>query len=439
MKNKSINRRRFLKKAAGTAVGAIGFPYLIPSSALGKAGTIAPSNRIVMGTIGVGSQGTSDMKGFLSKSEVQMAAVCDVDRKHRDKAKQIVNTKYQNNDCRTYLDFRDLIARGDLDAVCLALPDQWHGIISVAAARAGLDIHGQKPLARTIVEGRVICDAVKRYGVVWQTGSQQRSSRNFHYACELVRNGRLGKVHRVDVGLPTGQSCDPQPPLPVPEELDWNMWLGPAPWRPFCDFGQGSCHLDWRWIMDYSGGRLTDWAGHHVDIAHWGLGLEYTGPVEIEGKGVFPRDGLYNVPIEYKIKCKYANGLVMNISNSDHDRSKPISMGAKWYGEKGWLHVKRSGIWAEPESILKEVIGPDEIRLYESRDHKQNFLDCVRTRKLTVAPVEVAHRSISVALLGEIAMLTGRKLKWDPQDEQFINDDEAARLLSRPMRSPWHL
>ena len=439
MKNKSINRRRFLKRAAGTAVGVIGFPYLIRSSALGKAGTIAPSNRIVMGAIGVGSQGTSDMKGFLSKSEVQMAAVCDVDRKHRDKAKQIVNTKYQNNDCRTYLDFRDLIARGDLDAVCLALPDQWHGIISVAAARAGLDIHGQKPLARTIVEGRVICDAVKRYGVVWQTGSQQRSSRNFHYACELVRNGRLGKVHRVDVGLPTGQSCDPQPPLPVPEELDWDMWLGPAPWRPFCDFGRGSCHWDWRWIMDYSGGELTDWGGHHIDIAHWGLGLEYTGPVEIEGKGIFPRDGLYNVPIEYKIKCKYDNGLVMNISNSDHDRSKPISMGAKWYGEKGWLGVSRRGIWAQPESILKEFIGPDEIRLYESRDHKQDFLNCVKSRQKPVAPVEVAHRSISVALLGEIAMLTGRKLKWDPQNEQFINDDDAARLLSRPMRSPWHL
>lgn len=179
MKNKSINRRRFLKRAAGTAVGAIGFPYLIRSSALGKAGTIAPSNRIVMGAIGVGSQGTSDMKGFLSKSEVQMVAVCDVDRKHRNRAKQIVNTKYQNSDCRTYLDFRDLIGRGDLDAVCLALPDHWHGIISVAAARAGLDIHGQKPLARTIVEGRAICDAVKRYGVVWQTGSQHAPAETF--------------------------------------------------------------------------------------------------------------------------------------------------------------------------------------------------------------------------------------------------------------------
>jgi len=435
-KQQVITRRSFLKKAVGAAAGTIAFPYVVPSSALGKAGTVAPSNRIVMGAIGVGSMGTGDMRGFLKREQVQMVAVCDVDKRHRDRAKRIVDTKYGNNDCATYLDFRELIGRGDLDAVMIAVPDHWHSIPAIAAARAGLDIHAQKPLARTIREGRAIVEAVKRYGVVWQTGSQQRSDRDFRRACELVRNGRIGKVHRVEVGLPDGRATGNRKLLPVPEYLDWNFWLGPAPWRPYTDFGRGDCHWDWRWIMDYSGGQLTDWAGHHIDIAHWGLGLEYTGPVEIEGKGVYPRDGLYDVPIAYRIKCKYANGLELVVANQSQ---LPKGMGTVWYGELGWIHVNRRTLEAEPKSILDSVIGPDEIHLYKSDDHKGNFLDCVRTRAETIAPPEVAHRSISVGLLGEIAMLTGLKLKWDPEREVFLNSDEANRLLSRPMRSPWHL
>lgn len=286
-----------------------------------------------------------------------------------------------------------------------------------------------------IREGRAICDAVQRYGTVWQTGSQQRSEGNFHRACELVRNGRIGKVNYVEVGLPTGGTHGLSKPLPVPEGLDWNMWLGPAPWRQYCDFGSGGCHYQWRWIMDYSGGQLTDWAGHHIDIAHWGLGLGRTGPVEIEGRGMYPRDGLYDVPYEYKFTCKYANGLTMIVANN-----KQVLQGAKWYGESGkWIYVKRGKLEANPSSVLEEVIGPDEIQLYKSRDHKQNFVDCVKSRKETVAPAEVGHRSISVALLGEIAMLTEEKLKWDPEKEVFLNNDKANRMLSRPMRAPWHL
>ncbi len=425
---KKFNRRRFLKSVTG---GAIAFPYIVSSSALGQAGSVAPSNRIVMGAIGVGSMGTGDMRGFMRKNEVQMVAVCDVDKKNRDRAKKFADEKYGNSDCATYLDFRELIGRGDLDAVLLAMPDQWHSIPAVAAARAGLDIHAQKPLARTIREGRAICDAVQRYGRVWQTGSQQRSERNFHRACELVRNGRIGKIYKVEVGLPTGGTSDNKPIQPVPEGLDWDLWLGPAPWVPF----RGICHWDWRWIMDYSGGQLTDWAGHHIDIAHWGLGLGRTGPVEIEGRGVYPTDGIYNVPYEYKFTCKYANGLTMVVANN-----KQLAQGAKWYGESGkWIYVKRDKLEANPPSVLKEVIGPDEINLYRSRDHKRNFLDCIKSRKETIAPAEIGHRSISVALLGEIAMLTGRKLRWDPEKEVFLNDDGANRMLSRPMRSPWHL
>jgi len=348
---KKSNRRQFLKSATGVVAGAISFPYYVSASALGNDGAVAASNRIVMGAIGVGSQGGGDMRGFMSKKEVQMVAVCDVDKAHRDGAKRRVDDKYGNSDCRTYLDFRDLIGRGDLDAVMLALPDQWHSIPAVAAARAGLDIHAQKPLARTIAEGRAICDAVKRYGVVWQTGSQQRSSSNFHRACELVRNGRIGKVLKVEVGLPTGRGRETAQPAPVPEGMDWNMWLGPAPWRPFCNFGRRGCHWDWRWIMDYSGGQLTDWAGHHIDIAHWGLDLERTGPVEIEGRGVYPKDGLYDVPSEYRFTCKYANGVTMTVANN-----RQLLQGAKWYGEGGkWIYVKRGKLEANPMSILDEV------------------------------------------------------------------------------------
>jgi predicted dehydrogenase len=430
-KCRDINRRRFLKNATGITAGAIAFPYIVSSSALGNAGNIAASNRIVMACIGMGGMGTGDMRGFLSKKEVQVMAVCDVDKSQRDKAKKEVDEKYQNNDCKTYLDFREVIAREDIDALSLAMPDHWHSIPAVMGAAAGKDIHAQKPLARTISEGRAICDAVRRYGIIWQTGSQQRSERDFHRACELVRNGRIGKVTRVEVGLPTGGDSDNKPVQPIPEGVDWDFWLGPAPWVPY----RGIMHGNWRWMMDYSGGQLTDWAGHHIDIAHWGLDLERTGPVEIEGAGVYPKNGIYNVPMEYKFTCKYANGIVMTVANN-----KQIPQGAKWYGESGkWIYVKRGKLEANPASILKEVIGPDEIKLYESRDHKQNFLDCVKNRKETIAPAEVAHRSISVGLLGEIAMLTERKLQWDPDKEIFLNDEQANRMLSRPMRSPWHL
>jgi predicted dehydrogenase len=430
-KCKDISRRRFLEEATGITAGAIAFPYIVSPSALGNAGDVAASNRIVMGCIGMGGMGTGDMRGFLSKKEVQVAAVCDVDKDHRDSAKKEVDEKYQNNDCKTYQDFREVIARDDIDALSLAMPDHWHSIPAVMGAAAGKDIHAQKPLARTIAEGRAICNAVRRYGIIWQTGSQQRSSSDFHRACELVRNGRIGKVTQVEVGLPTGGASDNKPVQPIPEGVDWDFWLGPAPWVPY----RGILHWNWRWMMDYSGGQLTDWAGHHIDIAHWGLDLERTGPVEIEGTGVYPRDGIYNVPMEYKFTCKYANGIVMTVANN-----KQIPQGTKWYGESGkWIYVKRGKLEANPPNVLNEVIGPDEIKLYKSRDHKQNFLDCVKSRKETIAPAEVAHRSISVGLLGEIAMLTERKLQWDPNKELFLNDEQANRMLSRPMRSPWHL
>jgi predicted dehydrogenase len=415
-------------------MAAASVPYFVPGSALGREGDAAPSERITMGCIGVGSRGTGNMRSFLGRSETQILAVCDVDKNNRDKAKKTIDDKYGNSDCKTYLDFREVISRDDIDALSLALPDHWHSIPAIMGARYGKDIYAEKPLARTIREGRAMVEAVTRYGRVWQTGSQQRSTGNFHKACELVINGRIGKVAKVEVGLPTGRGGENTPVQPVPEGLDWDWWLGPAPWRPFTGFGRNGPHWDWRWIMDYSGGQLTDWAGHHIDIAHWGLGLDRTGPIEIEGAGEYPRDGIYDTPTAYKFTCKYDNGVVITVANN-----KQIPQGTKWYGDKGWIYVNRGKLEADLKSVLDEVIGPNEIHLYESRDHHGNFLECVKSRKETIAPIEIGHRSISVGLLGEIAMLTEQKLKWDPEKEVFLNSDAANRLLSRPMRSPWHL
>ena len=434
----TVNRRAFLKKTAGITAGIIGFPYIVRSSALGKVGTVAPSNRLTVAQIGSGSMGTGDLNGFLSFSpEVQVIAICDVDDQHSANAKRIVDEKNGNQDCRNYRDFRELLDHEDVDIASLALPDQWHGVISVACARKGIDIYGQKPLARSIGEGRAICDAVQRYSVIWQTGSWQRSVAHFHKGAELVRNGRIGKVEYAEVGLPNGNRQGPNSKmLSMPDFIDWDLWLGPAPWRPYQDFGRGSMHWDWRWIMDYSGGQLTDWAGHHVDIAHWGLGLDRTGPVEIEGKGEYPIDGIYNVPYAYDFMCTYTNGVKIRVANAS---KQPKGMGACWYGDKGWIHVSRGGIWASDPKLLREKIGPNEIQLYRSDNHHRNFIDCVKTRQETITPAEVAHRSISVGLLGEIAMQTGRKLKWDLENEKFIGDDNANRYLMRSYRGPWHL
>jgi predicted dehydrogenase len=438
--DKQVNRRDFFKKTAAGAAGLISFPYFIRPSALGKWGSVSPSNRIVMGVIGCGAMGSGNTQTFLNNfSDVQIAAVCDVDRERSESLKREIDRKYGNSDCAVYGDFREMIARGDLDAVNHAVPDHWHALVAVTCARAGLDIYGEKPLARTIREARAICDAVKRYEIVWQTGSWQRSVWNFHRACELVRNGRIGKVSYVEVGLPDGNPASPRAKLlAVPDTFNYEMWLGPAPWRPYHDFGRGTVHWDWRWIMDYSGGQLTDWAGHHIDIAHWGLGLDYSGPVEIEGKGKYYGDGIYNTPYEYEFVCTYENGLQMKVASASR---LPKGMGTAWYGTDGWIHVDRGDILrASRPEILQEVIRPEESHLYYSpRGHHGNFIDCIRSRKMTAAPAEIAHRSISVGLLGEIAMLTGRKLKWDLKTETFVNDEGAGRYLARSFRSPWHL
>jgi predicted dehydrogenase len=427
-------RRDFLKRSATVATGALILPQIIPSTALGMGSKLPPSDRIVMGAIGVGSQGSSNMRDFLKlKNQVQFVAVCDVDANHVAKAKGMADAANKNSDCRTYGDYREFLEKEKLDAVSIALPDHWHGIIYSAAANKKLDVYGEKPICRTIKDGQAIVSAAKKNNIIWQTGSWQRSRPNFHRAVELVKNGRIGKIKYIEVGLPNGSKGIGTPPIvEVPAELNWEMWLGPALKVPY----RGVSHWNWRWILDYSGGQLTDWAGHHIDIANWGAGLERTGPVEISGEGIYPREGIYNVPIEYDFLCKYDNGIEMRVANSNR---LVHGGGATWHGENGWINVDRGRLEASDPKILQEVIGPNEIQIYKSDNHWQNFVDCIRSRKEAIAPVEVAYRAISVALLGEIAMTTGQKIQWNPEKEEIIGNPIASRLLSRPYRQPWSL
>jgi len=428
------DRRNFLKRVGSASVGMSLFPSIVKASALGREGHLPPSDKIQTILIGCGGMGRGNLNGFLNFDEVQVVAVCDVDENQSAIAKKMVNEKYGNSDCRVYSDYLKLLEKESVDAAILALPDHWHALVAIAVANKGIDIYGEKPLARSIVEGRAIVDAAHRNNIVWQMGSWQRSISHFHRAAELVRNGRIGKVDYVEVGLPDGGVNIGNPPeQPVPKGMDWDMWLGPAPKVPY----RGVKHGQWRWIMDYSGGQMTDWAGHHIDIAHWALDFDRTGPVEIEGKGRANNNGIYNVPVEYDFNCLYENGLYMRVANQSKLRN---GMGTFWKGNDGWIHVHRGGIKASDDNILKEKIGDGEDKLYESLNHIQNFLECMHTRKETITPVETGHRSISVGLLGEIAMLTEQKLYWDPLAEKFTDDNVyATRLLKKPYRNPWIL
>lgn len=437
MVTKKVNRRDFVRKTLAAGAAAAFAPAIVPSKVLGRNGQILPSEKITMGCIGVGWMGTSNLESFLRESDCQVVAVCDIDKNHLDNARRLVNTKYGNQDCRTYHNFQELLARQDIDTVSLGLPDHWHAIPAIEAAKAKKDIYSEKPLSHSLLEGRAMCDAVAHYNRIWQTGSWQRSQSNFRHACELVRNGRIGQVKYVEVGLPAGHADfagtrgqeDIQPP---PPELDYETWLGPAPYAPYAI---ARVHKNWRWIYDYGGGQLMDWVGHHVDIAHWGLDLDRTGPIKVSGTGVFPKDGLWNTATKYRVETFYENGIKMILAGGHAD----IKSGTKWYGENGWVHVNRGFLDAEPKSLLHEQFGPDEIHLLHSPGHQRNFLNCVKTRRQTLTPCETAHRSATPGHLGLISMLLGRTIRFDPRTEEISSDKTASEMLGRAYRSPWYL
>ena len=429
--NGKMTRRQALRTGAGWVAGAAVAPMILPSRVLGADAT-RPSNTVTIGCIGVGGQGTSNMYGFLGLDDCRVVAVCDVNRGNAENARNIVNRKYGDDGCKVYGDFRELLARPDIDAVMIATPDHWHGVTAVAAAKAGKDIYCEKPLAHSYREGRAVADAVRRYGRVWQTGSWQRSTHNFARACELVRNGHLGKIHTIEVGLPVDGTSGQNRPYelkPVPEGLDYDFWVGPARWMPYHHVYTA---FNWRWNLNFGGGALMDWVGHHLDIAHWGMGWDETGPVEIEGRGEYQTQGLFDAAYKFRATMKYAGDVKVILAGNDG-----IPNGSKWIGERGWIRVDRGALEASSPDILKETLGPRETPFMRSPGHTRNFVDCMRTRRPTLTPAETAHRSAGPGHLAQIAMLLGRKLHFDPVTETIANDPTAQSMLGHALRAPW--
>ena len=428
MPTTELTRRDFLRSATASAICG---PYVITSSALGAGDATPASDRIAIGCIGIGGNGGGHLSRYLSSKETQVVAVCDVDGEKRAAALERAAKRYgdeiksgAHKGVEAYNDFRELLARDDIDAVTISTPDHWHAIISIEAAKAGKDVYCEKPLSLTIGEGRAMVNAVRRYGRVFQTGSQQRSgyASRFRFACEMVRNGRIGKLltAHVSVGGPSGDCY--LPAEPVPEGLDWDMWIGPAPWRPY----NAKIHpFRWRSFRDYSGGGMTDWGAHHFDIVQWALDMDNSGPTEI-----YPPDGKQHK----KLTFVYANGA--KLYHGGYERK---GSGITFTGTEGKVHVSRTELHTEPESIMKTPTGPGEIHLQNSPNHAGNWLECIRTRRRPICDVEVGSRSVSVCHLGNLAYWLKRPLKWDPAKEEFVGDLEANRWVDRPKRAPWRL
>lgn len=448
-----VSRRDFLKASLVGAAGAAVFPNIVPSTVFGQS---APSRRIQVAQIGCGRIARSmDLPGVMQHDIARVVAVCDVDSKRAEDGKKLVLDYYRKKTGSEHPiavklcgDYRELISDPSIDAVAISTPDHWHAEPIIAAALAGKDIYVQKPLTMTIAEGRAVSDIVLKKKRAFQIGSQQRSEENFRLACELVRNGRIGKLQTVRVGLPTDPAGGNPTPMPVPATLDYDKWLGCTPQVPYteervhpqADYSRPG----WLRIDAYCLGMITGWGSHHVDIGHWGMDTELTGPIEIEGRAEFPKEGLWNVHGSYHIEARYANGATMIIDNT-------FPNGVRFEGSEGWIFVTRGRIKRNAEGqiepagalnasdakILNSVIGPNEVQLYRSTNHHLDWLTSIQTRKPAVTTPEQAHRSTSACAIGWIAMKLGRKLKWDPAKEEFVKDAEANALRTRPERAPY--
>jgi predicted dehydrogenase len=433
MKNHSqLSRRTFLRRTAAAACLAGVAPQFVPVSVLGAEGQTAPSNRIAVGFIGTGSHGMSwNLPPYLRHKDAQVVAVCDVDNRRMIRAQETVNERYGNESCFGTRDFREVLARKDVDAVMISTPDHWHTLISLFAIQAGKDVQCEKPTL-TIHEGKVLAEAVRKHKRVFQTSTEDRSVVEYHRMAELVRNGRIGKLQRIEVILPRQPDGPGDPtPQPVPEGFDYEMWLGPAPFAPYT---RDRVHFNFRWIWDYSGGIICDWGAHLFDTAQWANDTERTGPVEVEGTGTHWAGGLYNTVKDYDVTYRYANGVVMTCKPGEPS-IKFIGSGG-WVGNTGW----RGPVQASSKEILEAKLGPGDLRLYTNPNGEHDdFLQCVRSRKEPYFPVDSGHRVSTVCHLANLAIKLGRKLQWDPAKEQFIGDEAANKLLDRPRRDPWQL
>jgi predicted dehydrogenase len=450
-----LTRRAFVARSAA----GLAFPYLVPRSVFGAA---APSNRIAVGIIGMGNQCETDLPAFLAQSDVQVVAACDVNRAShnyktpdqylglepgRDKvnafyAKKTSAGRYRG--CDAYRDFREVLARNDIDAVAIIVPDHWHGVMTAMACRAGKDIYCEKPLSVCIAQGREMISVVRRHQRILQTGSQLRSGPKVRRACELVRNGRIGQVKRVLCSIPPNNAVGPGPgwkPMPVPDGFDYDLWLGPAAQAPY---HVDRCLYRFRFILEYSGGQVTNFGAHVFDMAQWGLGTENTGPVEVESLGAeWPTKGsLFTTAIKAHFRCRYANGVELVCQTGGYR--------TRFEGTAGWIEVTPGGFTCSPASLADSAIGPNETHLpaanpqrqehsppYWSADHVRNFIDSIKSRRDPIEPVEAGHRTASICHLGNIAMLLNRKLRWDPAAERFPEDAEAQAMVTRALRGPW--
>ncbi|MGD1894242.1 MAG: Gfo/Idh/MocA family protein [Cyclobacteriaceae bacterium] len=458
-----LSRRDYLKKSALGVAGAFAAPTIVPSTVFGKT---SPSNKINIGQIGFGRIAMGhDLPETLKYDVARVIAVSDADSRRTEEGKQFIEGWYEENkgkknfvDVQKYNDYREMLMNSDIDAVIISTPDHWHAQPAIEAAIAGKDIYLQKPTSLTIEEGRAMSNIIHRTGQVFQLGSQQRSMDpwpQFKRACELVRNGRIGEIQTVKVGLPGDPSGNEEPPMPIPETLNYDMWLGSTPYEYYTEkrvhpqppYEEGESAFSrpgWLRCEQFGAGMITGWGVHHIDIAHWGMGTEFTGPVELEAEASFPKSGLWNVHGDFKVTAKYDNGVTMIVSGD-------FPNGVRFEGSEGWIFVSRGNVAvtssdpnfgtseafaASDQKILESEIGPDEIHLYESPEQHGNWLDCIQSRKETISPVEVAHRSCSACLISHIAMKVPRKLYWDPINERFKNDDEANAMLSRSQRYP---
>ncbi len=435
------SRRRFFAGAAAAAAS----PWVVSTSALGRAGELPPSERITIGMFGMGNRGSSSFRAMHPLPDHQVVAIADCRRKRALLAQEQVNGFYANRlgkqnfqGCEIYNDFRDVIARDDIDVIWGCVPDHWHGVVYSRVIESGKDMYGEKPVTRWIAQGIHVRDAVRRYGCVFQTGTQQRSDPKFRFACELARNGYLGKVHTVYVGAPGGRSYPAAPPCDPPEGFDYDMWTGPAPFIPFdnkrCEW------LAMYMISHYCAGFITNWGVHHLDIAGWGCPEIFEKPFDIEGTGVLPSEGMTDTWISWQTELRWASGLKMSYTNTGN----PNKQGCKFEGDEGWVHVNRQGIWAEPESLLGVKLGADDEPLHTSprypnpyTGHTADLFRSMRTRQDPVSPVEAGHAASTLGNVADIALRLGRKLTWDPAQDCFPGDSEANCMLSRATRSPW--
>jgi len=443
------SRRQFLGTNLRGAVAASTW-QLIPAEALGRAGVPAPSERVVLGIVGLGIQGTGNMKAFLGNPEVKVAAVCDVHRGQRAGGQQVVDTFYGNSDCAVYADFRELIARADIDAVQITTPDHWHPLVALEAARHRKHMYQEKPMGWSVRAARAVEKAVKDHEVVFQFGTQQRSDGKFRTACEWVRSGRIGRLKTILVGVPGSvSSCPVQPVEPVPEDLDYDLWLGPAPQAPYSyqrcrPYTEKEGWSVWYGISDYCMGMIGNWGVHHLDIAQWGNNTELSGPAEIEGAGEFPEGQLTDCAVSWQVENRYANGVTLVHMDDATSSRHPLQQGGHGHGvlflgTEGWVHVDRQKLDANPASLLETKPGPNDLRLFRSDNHGANFIAAVKGQTRPAAPIDVAVCTDTLCHLQLIGATLRRKLRWDPERGQFIDDPAANAMLDRPMRPPWKL